>query len=394
MIILFNYISDLLAAIVHTAGKTRRLHSLIEVNLRVAGNIFQGVLNIMNQKYKFTPKIMASAVMGLAAILTLSPSPSRADDLSMWKLPSVPIPANNPQTEAKIRLGHQLAFDTRLSKNNSMNCAGCHLPAAGGSGLTARAFGHQGEEGRWAPAWVNSGYYTSLFWDGRAASLEEQTGELPGHMGPISAPNEEAGNPEEGAKILNAIPGYRKEFQKVFGGPATPVRIAMAIASFERTLNATHSPFQRYVNGDKKALSAAAMRGFDLFQGKAACIACHTPPLLTDNDFHNIGVPQVGPLKVDNGRYAVTHNLADKGKFKTPSLYNSGSFLFYMHDGAFTTLRQVVAHYNMGGDPHDKNQDPAIQPLHLTNREQLDLIAFLNSLTDKRLNHIHRPLLP
>ena len=312
----------------------------------------------------------------------------------MWALPAVPIPADNPQTAAKIRLGHQLIFDNRLSKNASMSCAGCHLPFAGGAGHTARAFGHGGELGRWAPSWINSGYYTSQFWDGRAASLEEQTGELPGHMGPISAPGEMGGTPEQSAATVNAIPGYRHEFQKVFGGPATPVRIAKAIASYERTLVATHSPFQRYVRGDEKALSAAAKRGFALFQGKAECIACHTPPLLTDNDFHNIGVPQVGPLKTDEGREAVTHNPKDKGKFKTPSLYNSGSFLFYMHDGAFRTLAQVIHHYNVGGDPKDANQDPAIQPLHLTKREQSDLIAFLHSLTDARLNHIHRPSLP
>ena len=340
-------------------------------------------------------RFILSPSLALAAGLLLCPAAYAAhNDLSMWQLPAVAVPADNPQTAAKIRLGHQLIFDNRLSKNASMSCAGCHLPFAGGAGHTARAFGHGGELGRWAPSWINAGYYTSQFWDGRAASLEEQTGELPGHMGPISAPGEMAGNPEEGAKILNAIPGYRREFKKVFGGPATPARIAKAIASYERTLVATESPFQRYVRGDTKALSAAAKRGFELFQGKAECIACHTPPLLTDNDFHNIGVPQVGPLKVDDGRMAVTHDAKDKGKFKTPSLYNSGSFLFYMHDGAFTTLKQVVEHYNVGGNPKDANQDPAIQPLHLTNKEQSDLIAFLHSLTDSRLNHIHRPWLP
>jgi cytochrome c peroxidase len=339
--------------------------------------------------------LLFSSSLALAALLMVSPPTYAAhEDLSMWALPAVPVPADNPQTAAKVRLGHQLIFETRLSKNDSISCAGCHLPFAGGGGHTARAFGHGGELGRWAPSWVNSGYYTSLFWDGRAASLEEQTGELPGHMGPISAPGEMGGNPDEGAKILNAIPAYKRAFEKVFKGPATPARIAMAIASYERTLNATDSPFQRYVHGDTKALSAAAKRGFELFQGKAECVACHTPPLLTDNDFHNIGVPQVGPLKVDDGREAVTHNPEDKGKFKTPSLYNSASFLFFMHDGAFSTLKQVVAHYNMGGNAKDKNQDPAIQPLHLSKKEQSDLIAFLKSLTDPRLNHIHRPWLP
>ena len=333
------------------------------------------------------------ALSGLLAALAMS-APVHAEDLSGWKLPAVPVPSDNPQTAAKIRLGHQLIFDNRLSKNASMSCAGCHLPFAGGAGHTARAFGHGGELGRWAPSWINSGYYTSQFWDGRASSLEEQTGELPGHMGPISAPGEMGGTPEASAAAVNAVPGYKREFRKVFGGPATPDRIAKAMASYERTLVATHSPFQRYVNGDTKALSAAAKRGFALFQGKALCITCHTPPLLTDNDFHNIGVPQVGPLKVDDGRMAVTHNPKDKGKFKTPSLYNSASFQFYMHDGAFMTLKQVVAHYNMGGNAKDANQDSLIQPLHLTNKEQSDLIAFLRSLTDPRLNHIHRPWLP
>jgi cytochrome c peroxidase len=341
-------------------------------------------------------RLILTSCLALAAALMLSSNAyaAHAEDLSMWELPAVPVPADNPQTAAKIRLGHQLAFETRLSKNDSISCAGCHLPFAGGAGHTARAFGHGGELGRWAPSWINAAYYTSQFWDGRASSLEEQTGELPGHMGPVSAPGEMGGNPEGGAKILNAIPGYRKEFEQVFKGPATPERIAKAIASYERTLVATHSPFQRYVHGDAKALSPAAKRGFALFQGKAQCVACHTPPLLTDNDFHNIGVPQVGPLKVDDGREAVTHNPADKGKFKTPSLYNSATFLFFMHDGAFSTLEQVIQHYNVGGDPKDANQDPAIEPLKLTKKEQSDLIAFLKSLTDPRLNHIHRPWLP
>lgn len=345
------------------------------------------------KRLKFMPAMIS--LLTLAASLMLCTTADATDeDLSAWKLPPVPIPKDNPQSQAKIKLGHQLTFDTRLSKNNSMSCAGCHLPFAGGGGHTARAFGHQGEEGRWAPSWINAAYYTSLFWDGRADSLEQQTGALAGHMGPITAPNEMAGDIDAIVKKLNAIRTYRKEFHKAFGEDATRENIAKAIAAYERTLIATDSPFQRYVNGDKKALSAAAKRGFKIFQGKGQCTACHTPPLLTDNYYHNIGVPQVGPLKEDLGRYNVTHKDMDKGRFKTPSLYNSGAFLFYMHDGAFTTLQQVVDHYNRGGDPSDKNQDPAIQPLKLTKKEQKDLIAFLDSLTDLRRDRIHRPWLP
>jgi len=336
--------------------------------------------------------ILLSCGLLLAATSTLTIA--NAEDLSGWKLPPAPVPEDNPQSKAKIKLGHQLAFDARLSKNNSMSCAGCHLPFAGGGGHTPRAFGHAGELGRWAPSWINSAYYTSLFWDGRADSLEQQTGALPGHMGPISAPGEMGGNIAEIVKSLKAIPAYQKAFKKVFKDGVTQQNIARAIASYERTLIARHSPFQRYVGGDDKALSTAAKRGFKLFRNKALCVSCHSAPLLTDNAFHNIGVPQVGPLKEDVGRYAVTHDSDDKGAFKTPSLYNSASFLFFMHDGAFSTMEQVVDHYNRGGDQKDPHQDGLIMPLHLSPGEKSDLIAFLQSLTDPQLNHIHRPSLP
>jgi len=320
---------------------------------------------------------------------------ANAEDLSDWKLPPVPVPTDNPQSKVKIALGHQLTFDTRLSKNNSISCAGCHLPFAGGGGHTPRAFGQGGELGRWAPSWINAAYYTSLFWDGRAASLEEQTGALSGHMGPISAPGEMGGDLQAIVKTLKAIPAYNEAFTKAFGKQGvTRTNIAKAIAAYERTLIASNSPFQHYVNGDKKALSKAAKRGFDLFRNKAQCTACHTPPLLTDNDFHNIGVPQMGPLKEDVGRYAVSHDKDDIGAFKTPSLYNSASFTFSMHDGAFSTMKQVINHYNQGGDTKNAHQSDLIVPLHLTGKETSDLISFMKSLTDVKLNHIHRPKRP
>jgi len=341
---------------------------------------------------------ITTLAMGPSLILLIATlffvAPGFADDLSDWKLPPVPVPKDNPQSKAKVALGHQLVFDTRLSKNDSISCAGCHLPFAGGGGHTPRAFGHGGELGRWAPSWVNSAYYTSLFWDGRAASLEEQTGALPGHMGPISAPGEMGGDIDVVVKKLAAIPEYDKAFQNAFGKGVTRENIAKAIGAYERTLNATDSPFQRYVSGDAKALSPAAKRGFELFRGKALCVTCHSAPLLTDNEFHNIGVPQVGPLAEDLGRYNVTKKAEDKGKFKTPSLYNSASFQFFMHDGAFSTLEQVVAHYNTGGNSKDPNLDPLMQPLKLSAREQEDLVEFMKSLTDKRLDQIQRPELP
>ncbi|MFA6972217.1 MAG: cytochrome c peroxidase [Gallionella sp.] len=316
------------------------------------------------------------------------------EDLSNWKLPAVPVPRDNPQSTAKVALGKQLIFDIRLSKNNSMSCVSCHLPATGAAGPTPRAFGHGGELGRWVPSWNNSGYYTSLFWDGRAASLEEQTGALPGHMGPITAPGEMGGTMDEVVAKLNALPPYKKQFNSVFGSDATPETVAKAIAAFERTLVARNAPFQRYVSGDSKAISASAKRGFELFRTKARCTTCHVPPILTDNLFHNIGTPQAGPLKEDLGRYDVTRVEADKGRFKTPGLYNSASLAFFMHDGAFSKMSQVIEHYNIGGNPQDKNQDPLILPLKLNDKEKADLAAFMETLTDKTLNQIAEPNLP
>lgn len=337
--------------------------------------------------------IRVRQILGLALLSTIGAVHAR-EDLSRWQLPPAPVPANNPQTPAKIALGHQLAFDTRLSKNHALACASCHVPFAGGGGITPRAFGQAGELGRWAPSWDNSAYYTSLFWDGRASSLEQQTGALPGHMGPLTAPGEMGGTMKEDVATVNAIPGYRKQFRAVFHHDATAENIAQAIASFERTLIATQAPFQRYVAGNRHAISPAAKRGFALFQSKALCTACHVPPALTDNNFHDIGIPQVGPLQQDAGRSAVTKDPTDARRFKTPSLYNAGSFTFLMHDGAYSTLQQVVAHYNRGGNPADKNQDPLIQPLHLTAQEQRDLVAFLQSLTDPHLDAVTRPRLP
>lgn len=337
--------------------------------------------------------LLRNTLIAATLLAGISAPAFAADNLADWKLPPVPIPQDNPQSKAKIELGHQLSFDVRLSKNDSMSCADCHLPAAGGGGPTPRAFGHGGELGRWAPTWFNAGYYTSLFWDGRAASLEEQTGTLSGHMGPISAPGEMGGDVAAIVTRLNSIPGYKQQFNAAFGTDASAENIAQAIAAFERTLVSSNAPFQRYVKGDKAALTPAAKRGFALFTGKALCVTCHSAPLFTDNAFHNIGVPQVGPLATDNGRADITKDAADTGKFKTPTLYNSASLAFFMHDGAFSTLKQVVTHYNVGGDKNP-NQDPLIMPLNLTDKEQADLIAFLQSLTDPALDKLKKPALP
>lgn len=324
------------------------------------------------------------AVVLLACFASSSHGASLAD----WALPPVPVPSDNPQSDAKIDLGRQLLGDTRLSKNDRFSCISCHEPTRASAGSTPRALGLGGELTRRAPSLINSGYYTSLFWDGRAASLEQQTGALEGHPGPITSPVEMGADIHQVARRLNQIPGYKEQFNRVFGTDATPENIAKAIAAFERTLVAAGSPFQRYVNGDRQALSAAARKGFAVFQGKGGCSFCHRPPLFTDNDFHDIGVPQLGPDKTDAGRSPVSRDPADAGKFRTPALYNTASSAFFMHDGAFSTLEEVVDHYNKGGDPSAPNQDRFIVPLNLSAEEKGDLVEFLKSLTDEDLNRI------
>ncbi len=341
-----------------------------------------------------TKKLAWQSIALSIALVTGTGFAVAREDLAEWKLPPVPEVKDNPRSDAKVALGHQLSFDTRLSKNDALSCASCHLPSAGGGGPTPRAFGQGGELGRWAPSWINSGFYTTLFWDGRAATLEEQTGALPGHMGPITAPGEMGSSMDEVIARLNSIPEYKKQFRAIYGTDATPEAVAKSIAAFERTLNAYNAPFQRYVKGDAGAINASAKRGFELYRGKAACVTCHAPPLLTDNAFHNLGVPAAGPLKEDLGRYDVTRNAADKGRFKTPTLYNSSSFAFFMHNGVFRTMDQVIDHYNKGGDPKNPGQDVLIFPLGLSSAEKADLMAFLESLTDKGLNELKAPPLP
>lgn len=343
--------------------------------------------------YQIPQRLVRWMLLPTVALATALPVYAN-EDLSGWKLPQVDAPKDNAQSAAKVTLGKQLAFDNRLSKNNSMSCASCHVPSTGGGGATPRAFGHGGELGRWAPSWINSAYYTSLFWDGRAVSLEEQTGALPGRMGPITAPGEMGATMDEVVAKLNSIPVYQKQFKSAFGHEATPEAVAKSIAAFERTLVAGKAPFQKYVSGDANAINASAKRGFELFRGKAMCATCHMPPALTDNQFHNIGVPQVGPLQADEGRFEVSKDDADKGRFKTPSLYNSTSFAYFMHDGAFSKMSQVIEHYNRGGNPRDKHQDALITPLKLSEKEKSDLENFLKTLTDKSLDQIAEPSLP
>jgi len=327
------------------------------------------------------------ALAGLLLFVSPQSSLSEEPNLALGQLPSIQIPAANAQFDAKVELGKLLFFDSRLSKDGSVSCASCHVPAAGFSDPRQFSLGVGGKQGgRNAPPIMNAAYNHVQFWDGRAGSLEEQV------LGPMQNPIEMASTLDHAVKRLRKVNGYETRFQAVFGHSVSADGIAQAIAAFERTLISTNSPFDRYMAGDKAAMSEAAQRGLALFQGKAKCVLCHNGPNFTDNKFHNIGVPQVGPLKEDLGRYNVTKRDADRGAFKTPSLRSIALTAPYMHTGGFKTLEEVLEFYNKGGEPVT-GKDAFMTALNLTDQEKKDLVEFMNNLTGE-LKNMSLPKLP
>ena len=292
---------------------------------------------------------------------------------------TVPIPATNLNYQSKIKLGEQLYFDGRLSKNGAISCAFCHTPGLGFADPKQVSIGVEGKQGgRQAPTVYNTGFNPVQFWDGRAGSLEEQA------IGPIINPVEMGETHENVVKKLSQIQGYVQQFQLVFGTGVSMQGIAEAIAAYERTIISTNSAFDQFVLGEKTAMSEEAQRGMVLFKGKARCILCHNGSNFTDNQFHNLGVPQVGPLKEDLGRFYVTRRPQDKGAFKTPTLRSIIETAPYMHDGAFKTLEEVVEFFDQGGGKNP-NLSPFMKPLGLTQPEKMDLVAFLKALTGEEI---------
>lgn len=286
----------------------------------------------------------------------------------------VPIPSSNLNYSAKIELGKQLYFDGRLSKNNAISCAFCHNPGTGFADPRQTSIGvGGGVGGRQSPTVYNTGLNHVQFWDGRARSLEEQA------IGPIHNPVEMAETHEHVVAKLGKIKGYQQQFRAVFGTDVNLQGIAEAIAAYERTVLSTDSAFDKYVLGEQKAMDEAAVRGLGLFKGKARCILCHNGPNFTDNQFHNLGVPQVGPMKEDLGRFAVSRAEKDRGAFKTPTIRSITETAPYMHDGAFKTLEEVVEFLDQGGGSNP-NLSPLVKPLNLTAEEKSDLVAFLKAL--------------
>jgi cytochrome c peroxidase len=321
------------------------------------------------------------------------------------------IPEDNPLTRAKIELGRQLYFDPRLSVDGTVSCASCHDPAEGYTRHTQFGIGVRGQQGgRNSPINYNRILSKEQFWDGRAATLEEQA------KGPIANPIEMGNTHEACVESLKGIEGYRLQFEAVFGKEGITIdNVAKAIASFERVIVTGPSPadyyeplraftlafqqdledlegfkqddpanYEKYVAlkraNDAHPISASARRGRELFFGtKAGCTACHVGANFTDEKYHNLGVG-MHANKPDLGRYEITKDEKDKGAFKTPTVRNVALTAPYMHDGSQKTLEEVVEWYDKGGHPNPYLSDK-IKKLNLTAQEKADLVAYLKALT-------------
>lgn len=295
------------------------------------------------------------------------------------------IPADNPMSRAKVELGKQLFYDERLSGDGSRSCYSCHRKEHGLTDGLPRAIGAFAVQlPRSSPTLWNIGYHSAFYWDGRSGSMEAQvkgawSGGNMGASGKDGRPSM-----EDICAKLNQIQGYRQQFQQVFGEDATPDNVAKAIAAFERTLVSTagNSAWIRFREGDPSAFSEAARRGWELFRGKAGCANCHDGLLLTDLQYHNVGVGW-NPTKKefeDVGRYKVTQNERDRGAFKTPTLLDIANSAPYFHNGSVATLPEAVERMLAGGIRNPYLDNANLKPVKLTQEEKADLLSFLRSL--------------
>jgi cytochrome c peroxidase len=281
-------------------------------------------------------------------------------------------PGDNTLTQEKVALGRRLFSDPILSGDRTVSCATCHLPDRGFAGSDALAVGVRGQKNRRnAPTLLNIAYSPVFFWDGRAATLEEQA------LKPIADPREMASNAEDAVARLRADPSYVSQFQTAFGDAVTTQNLARALASFERTLLSGDSAVDRFRHGQVTDLNDDAKQGLWLFEGRGGCWKCHSGNTLSDGRFHNTGVAWGAG---DLGRYEVTHRDSDRGAFKTPTLRDVARTAPYMHDGSLATLEEVVRYYGRGGNPNP-HLDKDLKPVEFSDDDIKHLVAFLNALT-------------
>jgi len=283
-------------------------------------------------------------------------------------------PADNALTEARAELGRRLFFDQRLSRTSDVACATCHLREAAFSDPKPVSSGVEQRQGtRNAPALVNLAWGRTFFWDGRAATLEEQAGK------PIENPLEMDLPIAEAVARVAAAPDYAGAFEVAYDGPVTESSLRKAIANFVRVLVSAGSPYDHHLRGDDTAFGEAARRGEAIFgSDRGGCFHCHPGGSLTNEGYFNNGSYAEGG---DTGRQMVTGRTGDLGKFKVPGLRNVAASAPYMHDGSLATLDDVIDHYARGG-AGSPTTDPSIQPLTLSPEDRADLRAFIESLTD------------
>lgn len=374
-----------------------------------------------NRKHKH---LLVDMLVACGLLLSIGCSKSLdTSDLGFLKrdqlgLPDMQYPVDNYPTKEKIALGRKLFMDRRLSHNNTISCAMCHVPEQGfTTNELATAVGIEGRSHRRnSPTIYNVGYYTRLFHDGREFSLENQV------IGPMVAFNE-MGNPSIGHVVekIRSIKDYAGLFEEAFGGEVTLERLSQAIASYERTFVSGNSRFDQWrYGGNSKALNNEEVTGFNIFTEKGNCIACHSidnkAAIFTDQSFHNTGigwarnnkvfnkvyesktfpvtlapgiVVQVANDQVDSasevpendvGRFEITEDPKDRWGYKTPSLRNVQLTAPYMHDGSISSLEEVVNFYDKGGDDNPL-KDPLLRPLGLSEVEKSALVSFLKALT-------------
>jgi cytochrome c peroxidase len=291
-------------------------------------------------------------------------------------LPPVPIPEDNPMTEAKVELGKLLYFDKRLSIDGTISCATCHDPTKGWAERTPTSTGVDDQVGgRNAPTVINSAYATSMFWDGRMETLEQQA------LGPIENPIEMAHKLDDLVPQLNEIEGYKKRFQDVFGTDVTADGIGKAIAAFERTVLSGNSAYDKFKAGDETALTDVQKKGMELFED-VGCATCHLPPVFSNWGFYNAGIG-MDAEKPDEGRKDFTGMDSDLGKFRVPSLRDIANTGPYFHDGSVETLEEAVKIMAEGGIAND-NLDKMLKAVgeeELSEEDQAAIVAFLEALT-------------
>jgi cytochrome c peroxidase len=335
-----------------------------------------------------------SRVLFLALLPALSIVLHNADAMHLEPFKFAPLPKQNIESPEKVELGKKLFFDRRLSGDGTTSCATCHNPEQGYSdGQDISQSYPTTRNWRNSPTLINSAFQKYLFHDGRVNSLEDQA------LFPMMSAFEMNQNLDYLEEEIRAVPEYVEAFKKIFGdGDTTRERIAIAIAAFERTILPVNAPLDRYLRGDKKAMSEDAQNGMEIFTGKGACITCHYGISLSDDKFHALNLPEnpaysgdpryvatmrfvakvyhypeYRDLKEDLGRYLITKDKKDWKAFRTPGLYDIAKTGPYMHNGIFNTIEEVIDFFDRGGGEGNR----ALKPLRLSPEEKRFLKTFL-----------------